>query len=149
MSHYYGESARNGFDRGLEHLSPLKNESSTSNIVVHWKEYHQQKEWAYTMRVVADHKTPLPRQVHEGQLIGDFKGQRIINRKGEWGENLPPKLVHEDTRDEAQQQGESTGPQAIDDQNDKRNDQNWGQLQSLRPNRARRDGEPEGEIAKR
>ena len=128
MSHYYGESARNGFDRGLEHLSPLKNESSTSNIVVHWKEYHQQKEWAYTMRVVADHKTPLPRQVHEGQLIGDFKGQRIINRKGEWGENLPPKLIVEDWNEtpgarkpgKKEKFGESKGPQLEKQENSKR-----------------------------
>merc|ERR1711954_595640 len=45
-SHYFGESAKNGFDRGLEHLQALKNESEKSSLVVHWKEFHPSKEWS-------------------------------------------------------------------------------------------------------
>ena len=51
------------------------------------------------MEIVQSHKTPLTRQVQEGQLIADFEGDFIIiiNRKGEWGENLPTKLIIEDS----------------------------------------------------
>ena len=43
-SQYYRESARNGHDRGLEHLAALRNESTSSSLVTHWKEFHKEQE---------------------------------------------------------------------------------------------------------
>ena len=38
------------------------------------------------------HHQPLHRQCEEAHLIEGFNGYKVINRKGEWGQNLPPKL---------------------------------------------------------
>ena len=55
-------------------------------------ESHQGEPWDFKMSVIRSHKYPLQRQSHEGRLIEDFKGQEVMNQKGEWGCNLPPKL---------------------------------------------------------
>ena len=89
---YIGESARNGYGSGAEHMANLNSESHSSPLVRHWKEKHPEQEWAYTMKVIKSHKTPLPRQVMEGDMIANFNGQEILNQKGEWGVNLPLKL---------------------------------------------------------
>ena len=40
---------------------------------------------------------PLERQILEGHLIANpKKGVKLMNRRGEWGQNLPPKFVLED-----------------------------------------------------
>ena len=44
-------------------------------------------------KIISIRKTPLARQSEEGILIEGYKGDMIINRKGEWGNNLPPSLV--------------------------------------------------------
>ena len=60
------------------------------------------------MKVISSQRTPLSRQVEEGHRISSFKGKKILNRSGEWGENLPPKLVVEDRK---QDDGEAKSPQ--------------------------------------
>ena len=122
------------------YLLALRNGTESSSLVVHWKEYHPNSDWSYGMKIVGTHKTPLPRQVHEGQLIGEYSGHRIINRKGEWGENLPPKLVLEDQ----EQHGDSNDPQAQNQgQNQDTKKRNGGrdQLQQTGAKRQRVDGE--------
>ena len=56
-------------------------------------EFHRGEEPEYTMKLVEYSVLPLQRQAKEGHLIGNFKGGILMNRKGEWGQNLPPKLV--------------------------------------------------------
>ena len=46
--------------------------------------------------LVKAHRTPLSRQAHEGYTIANFKGDILINRKGEWGSNMEPTLTLED-----------------------------------------------------
>ena len=66
-------------------------------LVTHWREHHGGGEDpSFTMKIVKQHARPLSRQIHEGIQIANFKGQILINRKGEWGCNLPPTLVIED-----------------------------------------------------
>ena len=92
---YFGESARSGFQRGLEHYKALQNEDGKSPLVKHWKEEHGSQEWAFQMKIMASHKTPLLRQATEGYNISTFKGNLILNSKGEWRGNLPPRMVVE------------------------------------------------------
>ena len=47
------------------------------------------------MSVVKSHKLALMRQAHEAVLILRFEGHELLNRKGEWGSNLPPALIIE------------------------------------------------------
>ena len=56
---------------------------------------HQGVEWRYTMKVTKVHDSALQRQVVEGFSIGNYKGDTLLNRKGEWGNNLPPRLIVE------------------------------------------------------
>ena len=91
----------------------------------HWQECHGEKEWSYEMKLVGSHKTPLPRQIMEGHLISTFEGHEILNRKGEWGENLPPKLVVEDQRD-GRGATENKGPNLQIPDDAKRKPQNEG-----------------------
>ena len=46
----------------------------------------------FEMEVKSTHPRPLQRQCMEAHMIQGFKGNTILNRKGEWGQNLPPKL---------------------------------------------------------
>ena len=98
VTHYYGESARTGFDRGLEHSAALKNWDMESPLVEHLVKEHpnmgpqDDARQVFEMEVKSTHPRPLPRQCMEAHMIQGFKGNTILNRKGEWGQNLPPKL---------------------------------------------------------
>ena len=61
------------------------------------------------MKILSSHRTPLSRQIEEGHRISSFKGEEILNRKGEWGENLPPRLVVED-RNGRKDNGDAKSP---------------------------------------
>ena len=65
-------------------------------------------EWDYEMKILASHKSPLSCQIHEGHLISNLPGTRNPQQEGKVGENLPPKLIVEDQKE---QKGESNGPQ--------------------------------------
>ena len=63
-----------------------------SVLVQHQEECHPNKEPEYAMKMVKTHRRPLYRQIHESILNDRFKGHTILNRKGEWGSNVPAKL---------------------------------------------------------
>merc|ERR1711954_83580 len=96
---------------GAEHLAALNSEDEKSPLVQHWQEGHGGQEWAYQMKILSSHRTPLSRQIEEGHRISSFKGEEILNRKGEWGENLPPKLVVEE-KGGKKDDGETKSPQS-------------------------------------
>ena len=92
-SSYYGETARTGWERSLEHLALWENHPDASAIEDHQKEVHcGQQKINLGMKMVAKYFKPLERQTKEGQMVTDFKGKHIFNRRGEWGENIPPNL---------------------------------------------------------
>ena len=48
------------------------------------------------MRIVRAHPSPLYRQAHEGCLIANAPHEvELMNGRGDWGQNLPPKIVIE------------------------------------------------------
>ena len=89
---YYGESARTCFDRGVKHLTALEKMDLESPLVEHHAQDHPQEEPRFEMKAKSFHDEPLHRQCEEAHLIEAFTGAKIMNRKGEWGHNLPPKL---------------------------------------------------------
>ena len=89
---YFGETARTMYDRGSEHLSGLVSGNPDNVLVQHMEEEHQGTEPEFTMKLVKSHRSPLYRQVHEGVLIDQFQGDMSMNRKGEWGSNVPETL---------------------------------------------------------
>ena len=92
---YIGESARTPFDRGAEHLKLMEREDKESPAVEHTMEMHPGQETSFSMEVISLPKTTLPRQAMEGHHIRLNEGQNLINRCGEWGQNLPPKMIIE------------------------------------------------------
>ena len=94
---YYGESARCSYDRGVEHLRAPDKLDAESPLAEHHQEDHGGETPMFQMKVVSYHSRPLSRQIEEAHLIDNFRGHKIMNRKGEWGQNLPPKLTIEGT----------------------------------------------------
>ena len=90
---YWGESARTGYDRGWEHWNALKRNNKESPLVEHMLEDHPNVPYSYAMEVVSNQARPLSRQVEEAANIEFFRGHKILNRRGEWGQNLPQKLA--------------------------------------------------------
>ena len=92
---YIGESARTPYDRGVEHLRLIQKNDTESPAVEHTTEAHPGQETSFTMEVITFPKTTLQRQVLEGHHIALNEKQNLINRRGEWGQNLPPKMIIE------------------------------------------------------
>ena len=103
---YIGESARTAFDRGLEHEEAIRTLNPESPLVEHSMEAHGDRVPSFQMKVVSYHKTNLMRQATEATRIQIMEGGNLLNRRGEWGQNLPPKLVLEDPAG-----GNTTAPQ--------------------------------------
>ena len=102
-SEYIGESSRTGYDRGADHFKALTNKDQTNPLVEHWQDSHQGVDWDFSMTIIKVHDSALQRQVAEGFAIGNFKGDTLLNRKGEWGNNLPPKLIIEEAVEKKEQ----------------------------------------------
>ena len=81
------------YDRGAEHLTSLRSGDPESALVQHNIEDHPEQDPEFSMRLVKTHTRPMQRQIHESVLIDNFKGDVILNRKGEWGSNLADKLT--------------------------------------------------------
>ena len=94
---YVGESSRSGYDRGVEHLRAVEADSEESPLVEHRNLKHQNKAVRFEMILKEFPRTTLQRQAGEAHHIElNMPKAEIINRRGEWGQNLPPKLVLED-----------------------------------------------------
>ena len=118
---YFGESARINFNRGADHLTALEKMDKESPLVEHHMEDHHGQDPWFEMKVKSVHDKPLHRQCEEAHLIENFSGQKIMNRKGEWGQNLPPRLTIEG---EGQVQTKRNRSHNISGQTEKENPQN-------------------------
>ena len=80
---YIGETARNTYNRGKEHLKDLEKKSDKSVLWRHAKEKHQSNIPIYKCNVIKSfHSDALLRQISEAVLIN--KEDAIINNKSEW-----------------------------------------------------------------
>ena len=87
---YFGETARTGFERMREHLTLLNNHPDKSALGDHIRDKHSGKPTNFTMKLVSKHFKPLERQCAEAIQITEYKDGQVMNRRGEFGENLPP-----------------------------------------------------------
>ena len=68
-------------------------------MVEHIMEFHEgtkAERSQFKVEVMKRFVKPLERQIFEGHQIQNFKDGTIMNRKGEWGQNLPPKFTVEE-----------------------------------------------------
>ena len=84
---YIGETSRNLFTRGKEHISNAQKKDDRSGescfVRKHMKEYHEGSESEFLGRVTHSNKDSLSRQIREGVLIRR-SGRRVMNTKAEW-----------------------------------------------------------------
>ena len=93
-SKYYGETARTGHERGLEHLRDYWKDQEDSHMSKHWLTVHghDQQKPEFGMKVIRSHKSAFSRQVHEAVLIEMAEGG-LLNSKGEFNRCEIPRLT--------------------------------------------------------
>ena len=80
---YLGESARNLYTRGTEHLDNYRNRSNKSFMKKHQDSKHQGQEGNYTAKVTSRTRDCLTRQVMEAVQIRRCQVP-VLNSKTEW-----------------------------------------------------------------
>ena len=82
---YQRETGRNGFSRGLEHISGLKKKRKKDNSL--WKHCvlrHNSKLVKFRMVCLKSFKTALMRQINEGVRIACSRADICMNSKAEF-----------------------------------------------------------------
>ena len=84
---YKGETGRNVYTRGVEHLSALQSKNEDKSVLWLHSIYHNERreDVEYHMRVTSSHKCPLDRQCQEQVNIACFGGKVLMNRRTELG----------------------------------------------------------------
>ena len=82
-SKYIGESSRNLFTRGLEHMEKYRNGHSSSFIKKHQEECHPGQMASFSAKVTGRSKDCLTRQVIEAVQIRKSEFP-VLNSKTEW-----------------------------------------------------------------
>ena len=98
---YVGESAICAYDRGREHLAAIARDDPESPLVEHRDLEHPGQQVAFEMRISCFPRSTLYRQATEAFQIEQNKANNVLNRRGEWGQNIPPKLVVEGEEENA------------------------------------------------
>ena len=85
VARYCGETGRNAYCRGLDHLNSLEaKDEATSVLWLHSVYHHDRREGVeYAMRVTSQHNDALTRQVTEMVNISTFEGPVLMNRRNE------------------------------------------------------------------
>ena len=90
---YVGETGRTMYDRGLEHFKAHRARNPDSVLIEHEAEAHDGKQVNWAMEPLTWTKSNLVRQATEAYKIENSTGTTLINRRGEWRNNLPPRLT--------------------------------------------------------
>ena len=86
---YDGETHRNAYTRGLEHMRKYQRKDENSFIFKHQVEKHNSQPANFGMRVVGSFKDPLSRQVTEAVMIKNHQGTLLNSRAATIGESAP------------------------------------------------------------
>ena len=82
VSQYKGETGKNGFERGKQHLKYLEKKDTKESVLwLHSLHHHQGREVPYSMSVTGSFREPLDRQIMEKVQISRFEGDILMNRK--------------------------------------------------------------------
>ena len=86
VAEYFGETGRNAFTRGEEHLLNKQAEDENKSVLkLHSNHHHDGRDVRYSMRVTGVHNDSLERQITEAVNIANFRGPALMNRRGELG----------------------------------------------------------------
>ena len=82
---YIGETSRNAYLRGQEHLRNYKNGDTKSPIYKHAVAHHQgRRDVEFRMVVKNSFRDPLTRQINEAVRISESNSEVQLNSKSEW-----------------------------------------------------------------
>ena len=87
---YHGETGRNAYSRGQEHLKALEKEHQDSVLHRHINTKHQEtrdNKPTFQMHVTSTHTRALDRQLTEAVKISNERTETLINNKEEFGHN--------------------------------------------------------------
>ena len=84
---YFGETGRNAFSRGVEHLNNKEAEDANKSVLkLHSIHHHDARaDVNFSMKVTGSHPNCLDRQVRERVNIENFSGPAFMNRRNEMG----------------------------------------------------------------
>ena len=82
----------------MEHQKAYALKSEESVMHEHEKSDHQGQRVEWSMKSQGFPKGNLKRQALEAHKIFLNEGNNLLNRRGEWGQNLPPRLEVDDQR---------------------------------------------------
>ena len=83
VAEYCGETYRNMYSRGKEHLDDYRNKTDKSVLWAHCVDKHDSCTVQFSMELTGSFRKPLPRQVSEAVQINNIKGESF-NRKQEF-----------------------------------------------------------------
>ena len=93
-SEYVGETGKNAYTRGKQHMQGIKGKNEKNAFYKHWKNFHEipgepksSRLENYEFKVVKTFQDPLSRQINEMVRMTHFNGH-LLNSKAEW--NAPP-----------------------------------------------------------
>ena len=107
QTEYEGESARNAYSRGLEHLEGLRNEREDSPLWKHCQLEHNGEKQIFSMEVVGSFHSCLERQINEAVRITSSKADFVLNSRSEFHQAPIVRLVA--TNGLQAEQGEEQG----------------------------------------
>ena len=84
VASYQGETGRNGFSRGLEHVAALEAKHETSPLWKHSEIHHGGKIVNFKMTCLRSFKSAFIRQTNEGVRIVCSKADICMNSRTEW-----------------------------------------------------------------
>ena len=89
---YVGESARNGFSRGLEHIASVARKDPHSPLYMHCVDQHDSRPVIFRMEVTGAYGgDPLKRQITESVNIQNIPADQLLNRRDEWRQTILPR----------------------------------------------------------
>ena len=94
---YWGETGRDCFSRGGEHLKGCRERKDDNPMWKHlWDSHKGEKgEEIFTMKMEKGFKKPLARQIREGVEI-EMSNETLMNSKSEWNSARIPRIVIEE-----------------------------------------------------
>ena len=94
MKRYLGETARNGFTRGLGHRSAIFRRDINSVLYQHCREDHGGRVVPFKMRITGNFGgDALKRQLTESVMIQESPPDEILNRRDEWRHIQLPRVT--------------------------------------------------------
>ena len=94
---YVGESSRNAYVRGCEHIDRYRNNDKKSPLLKHAQVHHGRRlDVSFSMRIVGSFRDPLTRQVNEGVRINRSTAEVVLNSKSEWHGPATARLTIDD-----------------------------------------------------